>query len=210
MCASCTRPGYIRTSWKVGLATGESDSVPRATPRTKVVFPAPSSPVSKTRSPAFSRLPRPSPTASVSAAEFVTTSGKVVVAGELELHRHPVGAEHLHGGIVGEETKRPQTCFVEQLLRAGTDQLGLFAAGQRLLQRRPICGRHVGGADDAARARECDELVHLAEQPVGDVAAAEPGLVQPPAFFQQRQQTEGAPLTPVSYTHLTLPTNREV
>src|SRR2546430_14476901 len=70
----------MRTSWNVGLWTCASEPVPRAMPRTNVVLPEPSGPASRTRSPAFRRDPVCSPSASVSAAEAVVTSPKVVVA----------------------------------------------------------------------------------------------------------------------------------
>src|SRR6202521_5780044 len=174
--ASSKRPGYTRTSWQVGLATGAAAPAPRATPRTKVVLPAPSSPVSRTTSPVRSRLPRCSPIVSVSAAELVTTSGKVVVAGLLELHRHAAVAEHLDGFVVGQEAERPQAGAADHVFGPDADQLRLLAAGQSFFQSRAVRNRNLGRADHAAAPREGDELVHLAQQPVRDVAAAQSGL----------------------------------
>src|SRR6266581_8709575 len=92
----------MRTSWNVGLWTCASEPVPRAMPRTNVVLPEPSGPASSTRSPAFNRDPVSSPSASVSAAEAVVTSRKVVVAtprnlGAFENHR-ALPREHADGG----------------------------------------------------------------------------------------------------------------
>src|SRR6202030_1681003 len=111
-----------RTSWKVGLGTGADEPAPLVTPLTNVVFPAPSSPVSRTTSPVRRRLPRCSPTVSVSAAEFVMVSGKVVVTGLLELHRVAAGAQDLDGFVLGEEAERPQAGFFERGLRPDADQ----------------------------------------------------------------------------------------
>src|ERR1700674_4801988 len=150
--ASCRWPGYTRTSWKVGLATGAADPAPRATPRTKVVLPAPSSPMSKTMSPGCRRLPRPSPAVSVSAGEFVTVSGKVVVAGELELQRHAVRPQHLHRGIVREEAERSQAGGPDRVLRSDAHQVSLLAAGQGFLQGRLVHHRHIACSNDAPGA----------------------------------------------------------
>src|SRR6266702_7655783 len=123
----------MRTSWNVGLATGASEPVPRATPRTNVVFPAPSSPLSRTRSPLRRRRPSSSPAASVSSAADV--SRKVVVAEVMELQRRAVCTEHLDRGVVGEIPEWPQAGGADGVLRPDANQLGLLAAGQGLLER---------------------------------------------------------------------------
>src|SRR5258708_37309737 len=138
--------------WKVGLATGAAAPAPRVTPLTKVVFPAPSSPVSRTTSPVTRRLPRCSPTVSVSAAELVTMSGKVVVAGLLELHRLAARAQHLHGFVVGEEAERPQTRLPHQRFRSGPDQRRFLAARQSLLPGGSPGPAHLLRPADAASA----------------------------------------------------------
>src|SRR5260370_10988304 len=141
----------MRTSWNVGLATGAAEPVPRATPRTKVVFPAPSSPLSRTRSPLRRRRPSSSPAASVSSAAEV--SRKVVVAEVMELQRGAVDAEHLDRWVVSEIPERLQSGCADSILRPDANQLGLFAAGQSLLERRTIRDRHIGGTDHGTRAR---------------------------------------------------------
>src|SRR5689334_12874401 len=92
----------MRTRVKVGLCTCSSEPVPRAIPRTNVVLPEPSGPASSTRSPAFRREPVSSPSGSVSAAEAVVTSRKVVVAAPRNLAAVDIDAgfprEHAHGG----------------------------------------------------------------------------------------------------------------
>src|SRR6266849_3043041 len=150
----------MRTSWNVGLATAADEPAPRAIPRTNVVFPAPISPLRRTRSPLRRRRPSSSPAASVSSGAEV--SRKVVVTGDIELHRRAVGAQHLDGRVVGEIPERPQTCPAENIFRADADQLCLLAARQRLLECCCFRDRNLCGADNAAGARKGDELVHLA------------------------------------------------
>src|SRR5713226_6096168 len=138
----------MRTSWKVGLATADVEPVPRATPRTKVVFPAPSSPLSRTRSPVRRRRPNSSPAASVSSAAEV--SRKVVVAEVMELQWGAVDAEHLDRWVVGEIPERHQAGGADSILRPDADQLGLFAAGQSLLERRTVRDRNFTRPDDTS------------------------------------------------------------
>src|SRR5260370_30670236 len=173
----------MRTSWNVGLATGAAEPVPRATPRTKVVFPAPSSPLSRTRSPLRRRRLTPQPAAWVSSAAEV--SRKVVVAEVAHLQRGAVYTEHLDRRIVGEMPEWQQSGAADGILRPDANQLGLFAACQSLLQRCTVRDRHLGGPDHGTCARKGDELVHLAQEAVGDVAAAEPRRVQLAAFDEQ-------------------------
>src|SRR5260370_19708101 len=182
----------MRTSWNVGLATGAPEPGPRAAPRTKVVFPAPSSPLSRTRSPLRRRRPSSSPAASVSSAAEV--SRKVVVAEVMELQRGAVYTEHLDRWVVGEIPERLQSGGANSILRPDADQLHLFAACQGLLERRTVRDRHLGGPDHGTCARKGDELVHLAQEAVGDVAAAEPRRVQLAAFDEQRLQSKRAAL----------------
>src|SRR6266478_876915 len=182
----------MRTSWNVGLATDAAEPVPRATPRTKVVFPAPSSPLSRTRSPLRRRRPSSSPAASVSSAAEV--SRKVVVAEVLDLQRGAVYTEHLDRRVVGEIPEWPQSGAADGILRPDADQLRLLAACQSLLQRCTIRDRHLTGADHGTRARKGDELVHLAQEAVGDVTAAEPCRVQLATFDEQRLQSKRAAL----------------
>src|SRR5260370_6769444 len=130
----------MRTSWNVGLATDAAEPVPRATPRTKVVFPAPSSPLSRTRSPLRRRRPSSSPAASVSSAAEV--SRKVVVAEVAHLPRGAVYTEHLDRRIVGEIPEWQQSGAADGILRPDANHLGLFAACHALLQRRSVRDRH--------------------------------------------------------------------
>src|SRR5260370_11262562 len=135
----------MRTSWNVGLGTDAAEPVPRATPRTNVVFPAPSSPLSRTRSPVRRRRPSSSPAASVSSAAEV--SRKVVVAEVMELQRGAVCTEHLDRRGVGEIPEWPQSGAPDCILRPDTNQLGLLPACQGLLERSTIRHRHFGGAN---------------------------------------------------------------
>src|SRR5258708_15672476 len=95
----------MRTSWKVGLATGAADPQPLAIPRTYVVLPAPSSPFRRTRSPLRRRLPTSSPAASVSSGAEV--SREVIVATGLELHITTVCADHPNAWIDGHQSHPP-------------------------------------------------------------------------------------------------------
>src|SRR5260370_22662843 len=180
----------MRTSWNVGLATDAAEPVPRATPRTNVVFPTPSSPLSRTRSPLRRRRPSSSPAASVSSAAEV--SRKVVVAEVMELQRGAVYTEHLDRRVVGEIPERPQSGAAHGILRPDANQLGLLAACQGLLERRTISDRDLGGADHRTRARQAAELVHLAQEAVGDVTAAEPRRGQLAAICNQRLESKRA------------------
>src|SRR2546423_6131254 len=138
----------MRTSWKVGLATGALDPVPCATPRTKVVLPAPSSPTRRTTSPARSRSPRSIPARSVSAAELATNSvpsGKVVVARPAKLDRGSAGVDDLDLAVLAVLGHRPhdvEPCLSDQVLGPDADELRLLAARERVFHRRP------GGAGD--------------------------------------------------------------
>src|SRR5260370_15464272 len=114
----------MRTSWNVGLATGAAEPVPRATPRTKVVFPAPSSPLSRTRSPLRRPRPSSSPAASVSSAAEV--SRKVVVAEVAHLQRGAVYTDHLERRIVAEIPEWQHAGAAAGILSPDAHQLGLF------------------------------------------------------------------------------------
>src|SRR6266567_5012669 len=120
----------MRTSVNVGLCTCSSDPVPRATPRTKVVLPEPSGPASSTRSPAFKRDPVSSPSASVSAAEAVVTSRKVVVATCCNL-----GALEIHLALPREHADGREAGLADQVFGADAHQLHLLPARQRVLER---------------------------------------------------------------------------
>src|SRR5712692_8190694 len=183
----------MRTSWKVGLATAAAEPTPRAMPRTKVVLPAPSSPFRRTRSPLRRRRPSSSPAASVSSAADV--SREVVVATSPQLDKHPVRADHLHNRLFSQLSDRMQAEPPDQVFGAGADQLDLLPTRERVRQGRPGGQRDIGAADDGAGAREGGELLHLPQQAVGDVAAAQPGLVQKLPFLQKRPQPERTPLT---------------
>src|SRR5258706_14450086 len=126
----------MRTSWNVGLATDAAEPVPRATPRTKVVFPAPSSPLRRTRSPLRRRRPSSSPAASVSSAAEV--SRKVVVAEVMELQRGAVCTEHLARRVVGEIPEWPHPGAADGFLRPDANQPGLPADWPGLLLRATI------------------------------------------------------------------------
>src|SRR5437762_13444395 len=116
----------MRTSWNVGLWTCASEPVPRAMPRTNVVLPEPSGPASSTRSPAFRREPVCSPSASVSAAEAVVTSRKVVVATPGYLRSHDI-----HRAIPREDTDDREPRTANDVLTPYAHELHLFPAGQR-------------------------------------------------------------------------------
>ena len=73
-------PRYSLTSVNVGDDTWSSTPRPRATPCTKVVLPAPSSPVSATASPARKRRRSASPTSRVSSAVGVRSSMRIRTA----------------------------------------------------------------------------------------------------------------------------------
>src|SRR5438067_3020656 len=92
--------------WKVGLATGDLEPVPCATPRTKVVLPAPSSPVRRTTSPERNVSPSSMPARSVSAGELLTRSGKVVVAARLEVNARDVDLGRVRQPADLVETRR--------------------------------------------------------------------------------------------------------
>src|SRR5216684_7612814 len=96
----------MRTSWKVGLATGAGDPMPLAIPRTNVVLPAPSSPLRRTRSPGRRRRPRSSPAASVSSGDEV--SSEVVVATDLQVEVTTVRADDTDLWINCHHPDRPQ------------------------------------------------------------------------------------------------------
>src|ERR671935_2991959 len=69
-----TLPPYSRTSVNVGERTGPSTPSALAAPCTKVVFPAPRSPVSETTSPGRSTDAMASPAALVSSGDDVESS----------------------------------------------------------------------------------------------------------------------------------------
>src|SRR5713101_3979479 len=180
----------MRTSVKVGLCTCSSDPVPRAIPRTNVVLPEPRGPARSTRSPAFRRDPVSSPSASVSAAESVVTSRKVVVAtrrnlGAFEIHR-ALPREHADGGEPGA---------ANDLIRPHAHELYLLPARERVLDRCSRCDRDVAGAEVASAARHLRELFHLPNKTVRNIAAAQAELVEALAFVEQRLQSEGSSLS---------------
>src|SRR6266568_8821341 len=117
----------MRTSWNVGLATCAIDPAPWATPRTNVVLPAPSSPVSSTTSPCRSLSPSSIPARSVSAGELVTSSGKVVVAAALK-----VRADHPHVLLRGQLADDLEPCLGDGAIRAHADKLFLLPSRHRL------------------------------------------------------------------------------
>src|SRR5438874_13556451 len=131
----------MRTSWNVGLWTCASEPVPRAMPRTNVVLPEPSGPASSTRSPAFRRDPVCSPSASVSAAEAVVTSRKVVVAPRCYLR-----ADDIHRAIPREYADGREPRAANDVLTPHAHELHLFPAGQRFLERCAVGHRDVEGA----------------------------------------------------------------
>src|ERR1700674_3998903 len=156
----------MRTTWNVGLATCAGEPAPLTTPRTKVVLPAPRSPFRSSRSPCRSPRPKVSPAASVSAAELVNTSSKVVVAAEMQLERRSAGAHNLDRGVVGQHAKRAQPRAANHVLRPDANQLGLLPTRERVLPGGAIGQRDIGGPDGAARARGVGELLHLAQQTI--------------------------------------------
>src|SRR6266446_10845133 len=158
----------MRTSVKVGLCTCSSDPVPRATPRTNVVLPEPSGPASSTRSPAFKRDPVSSPSASVSAAEAVVTSRKVVVATPGNL-----GAFENHCALPREDADGGQPGAAHDVLGPHAHELHLLPARQRVLERCSRSERDVAGAEVAPAARHLRELFHLPSKTVRNIAAAQ-------------------------------------
>src|SRR2546430_2367676 len=137
----------MRTSWKVGLWTCASEPVPRAMPRTKVVLPEPSGPASRIRSPAFRREPVCSPSASVSAAEAVVTSRKVVVATPCYLRSHDI-----HHAIPREHTYGSESRAANDVLTPHAHELHLFPARQCFFERCAAGHRDVEGAELASAA----------------------------------------------------------
>src|SRR5947208_2637490 len=97
--------------------------MPCATPRTSVVLPAPSSPVSRTTSPGRSRSPRRRPISSVSAGLFVVTSGKVVVAAGGQLDRRVPGVNHPHDAVVGQCSHDLESRLLDELVGTGALEL---------------------------------------------------------------------------------------
>src|SRR6266851_823317 len=182
----------MRTSWKVGLATGARDPTPCAMPRTKVVLPAPSSPFNSTTSPVCSFSPHSLPRSSVSAGELVVTSGKVVVSGALQPDRGAAGVDDLDLAVVGERPNRLQACSLQQLGGAGAHELSLLAAGEGVLDRGARRARHVLGPEHAADSRHRAELLHLAHEAVRHVAAAQPELVEAAPLIDERHEPVSA------------------
>src|SRR6266851_818780 len=180
----------MRTSVKVGLCTCSSDPVPRATPRTNVVLPEPSGPASSTRSPAFKRDPVSSPSSSVSAAEAVVTSRKVVVATPCHL-----GAFEIDRALAREHADVDEPSPANHVLRPHAHELHLLPARQRVLDRRSRRDRDIAGAEVASAARHLRELFHLPSKTVRNIAAAQAELVEALAFVEQRLQSEGPSLS---------------
>src|SRR5689334_3139837 len=179
----------MRTSWKVGLATSAFEPVPWAMPRTYVVLPEPSSPVRRTTSPGRSRSPSSMPARSVSAGELVTSSSKVVVAGGLEL-----GADHddlVFGGHAADDMKAG---VANRVLRPDADELRLLPAAQRLVELCAVSTRDGSRLDDAAHFGHRRKLLHLAHEPVGDVAAGEAQPVEAHSVLDQGNEPKGPPL----------------
>src|SRR5713226_4088469 len=114
----------MRTSWKVGLATGAADPQPLAIPRTNVVLPAPSSPLRRTRSPWRRRRPSSSPAASVSPGDEV--SSEVVVATHLKVEIATVSADHADLWIQCHHADRPHARVDHPVLRPDAHELDLF------------------------------------------------------------------------------------
>src|SRR5260370_31375382 len=156
----------MRTSVNVGLCTCSSDPVPRATPRTNVVLPEPRGPARSTRSPAFRRDPVSSPSASVSAAESVVTSRKVVVTAPCYL-----GAFEIHHALRREHADRGEPGAANDVLRPHAHEAHLLPARQRVLERCPHCDRDVAGAEVASAARHLRELFHLPNKTIRNIAA---------------------------------------
>src|SRR5713226_648483 len=161
----------MRTSWKVGLATGAADPMPLAIPRTNVVLPAPSSPLMRTRSPWRRRRPSSSPTASVSSGDEV--SSEVVVATHPELEITTVRADHADVWIYCHHADRPHAGVDHPVLRPDAHELGLFPTCQGILDRRARSHRHVCGTNHASHPGRSGIFLQLANQPVRDVAAAQ-------------------------------------
>src|SRR5207247_8846245 len=162
----------MRTSWNVGLWTCASEPVPRAMPRTNVVLPEPSGPASSARSPAFRRDPVCSPSASVSAAEAVVTSRKVVVATCCYL-----GALEIHLALPREHADHGEAGLPDQVFGTDAHELHLLPARQRVLERCAFGHRALLGAEAASAARHLRQLPHPSNPPPRTIASAEPRLV---------------------------------
>src|SRR5712692_6073578 len=180
----------MRTSVNVGLCTCSSDPVPRATPRTNVVLPDPRGPASSTRSPAFRRDPVSSPSASVSTAEAVVTSRKVIVATPCNL-----GAFEIHGALPREHPDCGEPGTANDVLTPHAHELHLLPARQRVFERCSRRDRDVVGAEVASAARHLRELFHLANKAVRNIAAAQAKPVEALAFVEQWLQSEGSSLS---------------
>src|SRR4029077_18540848 len=122
----------MRTSWKVGLATGAADPQPLAIPRTKVVLPAPSSPYRRTRSARRRRRPSSSPASSVSLGDDV--SSEMVVATDLQVEIKTVGADNANRRPGRHHADRAHAGVDHLVLGSDTHQLGLFPTRQRILE----------------------------------------------------------------------------
>src|SRR5712691_1488369 len=161
-------------------------------PRTKVVLPAPRSPLRRTRSPCVRVAPNFSPAASVSAGEVVTRSSKVIEAAHVHLQRHSIAADDLDDWIIGQRPKWDEPSAPDHLLRPNAYELCLFPTGERLLPARAFDRRNVRGPDDASGVGRGGEFLHLPEKAVGDVATAETCLVQTTTLVEARRQTQRA------------------
>src|ERR1700687_2401825 len=176
----------MRTSWKVGLATGAAEPQPLAIPRTNVVWPAQSSPLRRTRSPRRRRRPSTSPAASVSSHDEV--SSEVVVATNLHVEITTVRADHANLWVCCHHADRAHARVDHLVFGSDAHQLGLFPTRQRILDRRARSDRHVGGTNHASHPRHSGIFLHLANQSVRDVAAAQLSLIEEGALLELRLQ----------------------
>src|SRR5436190_1596109 len=166
-----------------------SPPVACATPRTNVVFPAPSSPVKRTTSPGRSLSPSSIPTRSVSAGELVTCSAKVVVAGASESR-----ARNVHDLLGNHLADHVEARFGHQAPRPHAHKLSLLPARQRLLERGTLRTRNTLGIDYRAGSGHGSEFLHLTDQAIRDVSTAQAELVETAALVDEGQEPVGTAL----------------
>src|SRR5439155_17609856 len=114
-----TRPSYSRTRRNVGDRTRSCTPRARAAPWTRVVFPAPRSPVSDTTSPDRSRPASASPSARVSSGEAVARSSPVAPTERSEQPELLFGTGSDRNGLLEDLPDRPEIRTQRRHLRAG-------------------------------------------------------------------------------------------
>src|SRR5579859_5320144 len=145
-------------------------------------------------SPRHSLRPRASPAASVSAGVLVTSSSKVVIAARAQLKVSAVGADRADRSLLGHDPDRPEAGPDQLLLGTDAHELCLLAAGERILDRRSRRPGDLMGLDHTAATGHRGELLHLPDEPVRNVPAAQSSLVVEGAFGKLGVGKESAPL----------------